>query len=135
MGKELKETPPMGIFLIDANDISKQSWDINLSDVPDERIRNQKIRVSVEVPSDYPFKPPHITLQNNLFHPNVIKNNMCLKTIISWTPKHKIIDVLTEIKNTIALPDLENPLCSEAFCLYKSNREKYYIAMFEILMK
>nr|CDS35043.1 ubiquitin conjugating enzyme E2 L3 [Hymenolepis microstoma]CUU98071.1 ubiquitin conjugating enzyme E2 L3 [Hymenolepis microstoma] len=65
---------------------------------------------------DYPIKPPKLTFKTPIYHPNVDeKGQFCLPLIepSKWKPATKIVEVLKELKDLIANPEIEHPLRAE----------------------
>ncbi|VDL59754.1 unnamed protein product [Hymenolepis diminuta] len=73
-----------------------------------------KIQIIFE--PDYPIKPPKVTFQTPIYHPNVDeKGQICLPLIdpSKWKPATKIVEVIKELKDLIANPEIEHPLRAE----------------------
>jgi ubiquitin-conjugating enzyme E2 D/E len=121
LNKEMKTYPDTGPIqfrgLID-DDITKQQWRIKPSGGRD-------IKVLVQVPHEYPFKAPKVTLVDNLFHPNVHDSKMCLDKLTSWAPKYTIPDIMEEVLSVLIVPNLSTALNQEAADMYVSDHVAY----------
>jgi ubiquitin-protein ligase len=83
--------------------------------------------IDIEIPHDYPFKPPKIKFTTSIYHCNINeKGGICLDSIKDrWSPASSIRRVLTEIIELLTHPDPDNPLRAEIAKIYKENPELY----------
>lgn len=130
VNKELKVAP---------RELDADGHGICLTEVQDENIMDQvwticpssgaymdhSIKINVLICSQYPFKPPKIALQQNIFHPNVDDYKMCLGTVNEWHPKSTICDIMKEIQGLLVSPNLDTALCVDAMELYKQDLKAY----------
>ncbi|CAG9331637.1 unnamed protein product [Blepharisma stoltei] len=75
----------------------------------------------------YPFKPPNIKFITKIYHPWVNVNGwICLDMLRDqWSPAYTIRKALVEIQNLMTSSDIRDPLNTEIFHLYKTDRPKY----------
>jgi len=71
--------------------------------------------LDIDLPNDYPFKPPKVKFTTNIYHCNVSeKGGICLEILKDkWSPALSIKKVLTEIIDLLKEPNPDNPLRSE----------------------
>lgn len=76
---------------------------------------------------EYPFKPPSITFNDKIYHPNVYSDNhICLDIISSkWSPSLTIKDILTALKQLLDCPNPKSPANGKAGSLYSKDINKY----------
>lgn len=64
---------------------------------------------------------------HKLLHPNIYPSGtVCLSALAEkWNPTITIKQILLELQNLLANPNLEEPAKVEAFVMYCTNRAKY----------
>ena len=110
---ELTSNPPslMKINLPNESDLHK--WHIILSGPPSTPFEGGSFTLLLTLPKDYPFKPPLLSFQTKIYHPNVSnddKGAMCLGILKAdeWKPAIKIADVLEFMAQVIREPNLDD---------------------------
>ncbi|CAF9921492.1 MAG: hypothetical protein GOMPHAMPRED_002303 [Gomphillus americanus] len=110
---ELTSKPPplMKINLPNESDLHK--WHIILSGPPSSPFEGGSFTLLLTLPKDYPFKPPLLSFQTKIYHPNVSnddKGAMCLGILKpdEWKPAIKIVDVLEFMAQVIREPNLDD---------------------------
>ena len=80
--------------------------------------------VDVDLPHDYPFKPPKLRFTTSIYHANISeKGEICLDSIKDkWSPALSVKKVLAEVIALLRQPNPDTPLRSEIAKLYKEDR-------------
>lgn len=62
-------------------------------------------------PPSYPLRPPKVSFQTKVYHPNIAGGNVCLDLLRDdWDPSSTVSDILSSIRHLLAFPDVESPL-------------------------
>jgi len=86
-------------------------------------------KLHVQLPVDYPYKPPIVTFINKIFHPNIDENSgaICLDVMDKlWSPMSDIVKVFEIILPQLLLdPNPDHGLNHEAIFLLMTDKQEY----------
>eukprot|EP01102_Stenamoeba_stenopodia_P010559 TRINITY_DN31_c0_g1_i1.p2 TRINITY_DN31_c0_g1~~TRINITY_DN31_c0_g1_i1.p2 ORF type:complete len:152 (-),score=29.76 TRINITY_DN31_c0_g1_i1:119-574(-) len=87
--------------------------------------------VNLDIPQEYPFKPPKVVVTTKTYHPNIKNehdsgNNVCFPILTdSWSPQLKILDILKGIRDLLAEPNPDHPLDLEIAEVYTKDKTAF----------
>ncbi|KAL0636662.1 hypothetical protein Q9L58_004394 [Maublancomyces gigas] len=128
---EIEANPVAGIS-IRPIDEDMFKWNIELTGPKDSIYAGGTFKLLLTLPANYPFKPPILSFQTKIYHPNVSnddKGSMCLGILRSdqWKPSCKIMAVLEMARGLLLEPNPDDAVettIAEQFKTDKSQFEK-----------
>eukprot|EP01100_Stratorugosa_tubuloviscum_P000335 TRINITY_DN106_c0_g1_i1.p1 TRINITY_DN106_c0_g1~~TRINITY_DN106_c0_g1_i1.p1 ORF type:complete len:208 (+),score=123.02 TRINITY_DN106_c0_g1_i1:135-758(+) len=86
-----------------------------------------KFLLDLEVPTEYPFKPPKIKYATKVYHPNIKDDGTVCTAHLQehWSPQMKLQDVLMTMRQLLGEPNINDPL-EPAICEeYTKNKPEF----------
>ena len=84
--------------------------------------------VDIQIPAEYPFKPPKMKFDTKIWHPNISSQTgaICLDILKNeWTPALTIRTALISLQALLCAPEPDDPQDSVVAKQYKTDRELY----------
>jgi ubiquitin-conjugating enzyme E2 D/E len=102
-------------------------WQATLIGPSDSPYSGGLFFINIHFPPDYPFKPPKVSFQTKVYHPNINSNGgICLDILKEqWSPALTISKVLLSICSLLTDPNPDDPLVPEIARIYKNDRRTY----------
>ncbi|KAK2738377.1 hypothetical protein FQN57_007054 [Myotisia sp. PD_48] len=127
---ELMNSPLDGIrvTLLDDSDIYK--WKVYMTGPEGSPYEGGTFIVNLNLPNEYPFKPPTVSFGTKIYHPNVTnddKGTMCLGMLTSdqWKPSSKLSAVLQFARQLLADPMPEDAVEGDIGQQYNTDHKTY----------
>jgi len=123
---DVRAISPKIARVIDINESNLLNWQILL--LPTKEPYNKgAFKITINFPVEYPFKPPKILFNTQIYHPNIDeKGQVCLGVISQWKPATRIAQVIHSLLNLICEPELDHPLRSDLAKDYQNDKTKFF---------
>ena len=127
--EEIYNDPPDNVTAGPINDNDIYHWIATIEGPEDTDYKGGVFILDIQIPKEYPFKPPVCKFKTKIYHPNINKDkgNICLNILKQdqWSPNLSISNILLSIMTLLTIPNFNDPLNSEASELFHKSESEY----------
>ena len=87
-----------------------------------------KFIIDITLPADYPFVPPKMKFDTQIWHPNISSQSgaICLDILKDqWSPALTIKTAMLSLQALLCTPEPNDPQDAEVANMYKTNQEEF----------
>jgi ubiquitin-conjugating enzyme E2 D/E len=128
---------PETIHDVEINDNIYDTHYIVLHGPKDTPYHNGFFKISINIPEEYPYKPPKMKFITKMYHPNITSDGTICIDILKdqWSSALRLNTVILSLSSLLANPNPNDPLVPEIANEYIYNREKYNKNVIEYVKK
>lgn len=125
--QDLQRDPPGNCSAGPVDEGNLFQWTGTIMGPEDSPFQGGVFFLNIQFPSDYPFKPPKLSFQTRIYHPNINSNgSICLDILKDqWSPALTISKVLLSISALLTDANPDDPLVPEVAHIFKTDRRRY----------
>jgi ubiquitin-conjugating enzyme E2 D/E len=118
---------PETIKDIEINDDMYAEHTVLLKGPKDTPFENGIFKILINMPADYPFKPPKMIFKTKVYHPNIASDGTICIDILKdqWSSALRLNSVILSISDLLANPNPNDPLVPDIAKQYSNNNEQY----------
>ena len=127
--KNLRNKPIPGITAepIDENDLTV--WKGRVEGAKGTPFEGGYFHFKIEIPENYPFEPPKVTMKTKVYHPNINykTGGICVNILETkvWVSTNSIQNVLVSLQGLLSKPNPKSPLVGEINKVYVNDINQY----------
>ncbi|CAF1397763.1 unnamed protein product [Adineta steineri] len=125
---EIQKTPPP-LCYAEPKDPSKDMihWIGWIEGADETPYTGGKFHLTMDFPTDFPFKPPRVKFLTLIYHPNISTEGViCLDILHSqWSAALSVRTLLISLSSLLNDPNPDHGLNKDALQLYRTDKEKY----------
>jgi len=125
--QDLRKDPPANCSAGPINPEAVYNWEAVIFGPADSPYSGGVFNMTVEFPSDYPFKPPRLMFTTKIYHPNINSSGFICLDILkqNWSPALTISKVLLSVLSLLCDPNPNDPLMPDIAKQYLNDRAEY----------
>ncbi|CAF0999583.1 unnamed protein product [Didymodactylos carnosus] len=135
--EEIQGNPPEHITNIKLVDQSNfRVWEAIVEGPTDTPYEGGRFKILIEFPAEFPFKPPIVSFNPPVYHPNVHQQSvdshkegsvsLTTQEAQQWSPGAAVGSFLPAVYSLLMAPNPDdNPAFPEAAALFLNNREEF----------
>ena len=125
--QDLQRDPPGNCSAGPVDESNFFHWTGTIMGPDDSPFHGGVFFLNIQFPSDYPFKPPKLSFQTRIYHPNINSNgSICLDILKDqWSPALTISKVLLSISALLTDANPDDPLVPEIAHVFKTDKRRY----------
>ncbi|CAD8172142.1 unnamed protein product [Paramecium pentaurelia] len=128
--KELEDLPkdlPTNCFVNLFEDQDFYKWKATILGSEGSFYQGGRFNLQIEIPKDYPFRPPKVWFLTPIYHPNINSQGQLSLDVLKdqWSPALKISKILLVICEVLEDPNPDDPLDPEIAKIYKFNKQLF----------
>jgi len=115
------------IYSVSPNGDNLFSWSGYIFGPSGSPYQGGAFKISIDYPTNYPFRPPKIVFLTKIYHPNISGSGMICLDILKdkWSPALTIAKVLMSISSLLTDPNPNDPLEPDVARVYKANKKTF----------
>ena len=124
--KNISNEPPEYCSAGPKND-NLNHWEATIIGPKNTPYEGGMFKIDIDIPSDYPFKPPKVHFITKIYHPNISSSgSVCIDILKdNWSPALNISKILISLISLLTDPNPEDPLEPEIDKELKENKDNY----------
>ncbi|KAG9122510.1 hypothetical protein FRC07_001069 [Ceratobasidium sp. 392] len=124
--KEIQDNPIQGLK-VEPEEDNLLVWNCTIKALDESPYKKGTFKYKVELPDEYPFKPPVVTFSTKIYHPGINEEgHICLPMLRDeWKPAVSMSTVLTTISEKVNNPSPDDPYEPEIAAQLKDNKPQF----------
>ncbi|KAG5992367.1 hypothetical protein E4U43_003802 [Claviceps pusilla] len=113
-----------GVYAVPVDGSNLKHLKGTISGPPDTPYVGGTFTIDIQIPDNYPFKPPKMRFETKIWHPNVSSQtgSICLDTLTSaWSPVQTIKTALLSVRMLLEVPNPKDPQDAEVATMLMLN--------------
>lgn len=123
---DMYNNPPPGVSAGPTDD-NLYEWTAAIAGPADSPYEGGFFFLKIQIPPDYPYRPPKPTFITPVYHPNINRQGAICVSFLKeeWSPALTISRLLISLQSFLVDPNPRDPLVPEIAAVYERNIEEY----------